>query len=166
MMCQPLAYGGVVTEPRWLDERQQRAWRGHLAVAARLQAELNRRLQAESGLSLADFDVLVALSERGAPMRVTELAEALQWEKSRLSHHLTRMQRRGLVGREDCPDDARGAFVVLSATGRAAIEQAAPAHVAAVRELVFDGLDAAQVDAWAAVSDAVLARIADAQSAG
>ncbi|GAA4775819.1 MarR family transcriptional regulator [Actinomycetospora chlora] len=158
-----------MTEPRWLDQRQQRAWRGHLAVAARLQAELNRRLQADAGLSLADFDVLVALSERGdggAPLRVTELAEALQWEKSRLSHHLTRMQRRGLVGREDCPDDARGAFVVLSPTGRSAIEQAAPAHVAAVRELVFDGLDDAQVDAWAAVSDAVLARIADAQSAG
>lgn len=157
-----------MTEPRWLDERQQRAWRGHLAVAARLQAELNRRLQAESGLSLADFDVLVALSERGehgSPLRVTELAEALQWEKSRLSHHLTRMQRRGLVDRQDCPDDARGAFVLLSPTGRRAIEQAAPAHVAAVRELVFDGLDDGQVEAWADVSDLVLARIADGQPA-
>lgn len=154
-----------MTGTRWLDEREQRAWRGHLAVAARLQAELNRRLQAESGLSLADFDVLVALSERGAPMRVTELAEALQWEKSRLSHHLSRMQRRALVERQDCPDDARGAFIVLSPTGRRAVEQAAPGHVEAVRELVFDGLDDAQVDAWADASDVVLRRIAGAQPA-
>lgn len=149
-----------MTEPRWLDESQQRAWRGYLAVQARLQAQLNRRLQADSGLSLADFDVLVTLSEQdGAPLRVTELAEALQWEKSRLSHQLSRMQRRGLVEREDCPDDARGAFVLLSAEGRRSIERAAPAHVEAVRALVFDGLDEQQVATWAAISDAVLARI-------
>lgn len=149
-----------MADPRWLDERQQRAWRGHLAVQARLQAQLNRRLQSGSGLSLADFDVLVALSEReGVSMRVRELAEALQWEKSRLSHHLSRMQRRGLVERQDCPDDARGAFVVLTEEGRRTIEQAAPAHVEAVRELVFDGLDDHQVRTWAEVSEVVLERV-------
>lgn len=149
-----------MADPRWLDERQQRAWRGHLAVQARLQAQLNRRLQSGSGLSLADFDVLVALSEReGVSMRVRELAEALQWEKSRLSHHLSRMQRRGLVERQDCPDDARGAFVVLTEDGRRTIEQAAPAHVEAVRELVFDGLDDHQVRTWAEVSEVVLERV-------
>jgi DNA-binding MarR family transcriptional regulator len=149
-----------MAQTRWLDERQQRAWRGHLAVQARLTAELNRRLQADAGLSLADFDVLVALSERdGAPMRVQALAEALQWEKSRLSHHLTRMQRRELVDRQDCPDDARGAFVVLTPVGRRTIEQAAPAHVEAVQALVFDGLDDRQVETWAQVADAVLDRI-------
>lgn len=149
-----------MADPRWLDEREQRAWRGYLAVQARLQAQLNRRLQSDSGLSLADFDVLVALSERdGVSMRVRELAAALQWEKSRLSHHLSRMQRRGLVKRQDCPDDARGAFVVLTADGRRTIEQAAPAHVEAVRELVFDGLDDQQVQTWAEVSEVVLERV-------
>lgn len=149
-----------MAEPRWLDERQQRAWRGHLAMQARLHAQLNRRLQADAGLSLADFDVLVALSEKqDGPMRVQELADHLQWEKSRLSHQLSRMGRRGLVERQDCPDDARGAFVVLSAAGRDAIEAAAPAHVAVVQELVFDGLDAAQVATWAEITDAVLARV-------
>jgi DNA-binding MarR family transcriptional regulator len=155
-----------VTEPRWLDERRQRAWRAWLAMQTRLQAELNRQLQADSGMSLADFDVLVALTDRpGVPLRVFELAEAVQWEKSRLSHHLARMERRGLVERQDCPDDARGAFVLLSATGRRAVEAAAPGHVEAVRALVFDGLDDAQVRAWAEVSDVVLRRIGAGQPA-
>ncbi|RTL63347.1 MAG: MarR family transcriptional regulator [Pseudonocardiaceae bacterium] len=146
---------------RWLDAREQRAWRGYIAMQAQLNAELHRRMQAESGLSLADFDVLVALTDRASErMRVLELAEALQWEKSRLSHHLSRMQKRGLIEREDCPDDARGAFVLLSAEGRRAIDAAAPPHVAAVRELVFDGLDDSDVDALARVAEAVLARIA------
>lgn len=149
----------AVGDTRWLDDRQQRAWRGHLAMQARLHAQLNRRLQADSGLSLADFDVLVALSERDAPMRVQELADHLQWEKSRLSHQLSRMERRGLVERQDCPDDARGAFIVLAAAGRHAIEQAAPAHVETVQALVFDGLDAAQVETWAEIADTVLARV-------
>jgi DNA-binding MarR family transcriptional regulator len=148
-------------EPRWLDAREQRAWRGYLAMQAQLQATLHRRLQADAGLSLADFDVLVALSDRDEPVRAGELAGLLQWEKSRLSHHLARMERRGLVAREDCPDDARGAFVVLTDAGRRAQEAAAPAHVAAVRELVFDGLAPEQVDALIAVSDEVRARIAD-----
>jgi DNA-binding MarR family transcriptional regulator len=149
-----------VTDPRWLDERQQRAWRAWLAMQTRLQAELNRQLQADSGMSLADFDVLVALTDRpGVPLRVFELAEAVQWEKSRLSHHLARMERRGLVERQDCPDDARGAFVVLTAAGRDAIERAAPAHVETVRALVFDGLAPDQVDLLADVAERVLHRI-------
>ncbi|MEJ2865569.1 MarR family winged helix-turn-helix transcriptional regulator [Actinomycetospora flava] len=148
-----------MTQTRWLDDRQQRAWRGHLALQARLHAQLNRRLQADSGLSLSDFDVLVALSESDGPLRVQELADHLQWEKSRLSHQLSRMERRGLLERQDCPDDARGAFVVLTVAGRRTIEAAAPAHVEAVQTLVFDGLDDAQVQAWAEIADAVLARL-------
>lgn len=149
-----------MAEHRWLDDRQQRAWRGYLAMQTRLRAQLNRRLQADSGLSLADFDVLVALSEGDdALMRVHELAETLLWEKSRLSHQLARMRRRGLVERRDCPDDARGTFVVLSAAGQRAIEHAAPGHAEAVQSLVFDGLDGRQIETWAEISDVVLARI-------
>ncbi len=155
-----------MTEPRWLDEREQRAWRGYLAMQSRLQARLNRRLQDDSGLSLTDFDVLVALTDRGgagpnstARIRVHELADTLQWERSRLSHQLSRMQRRGLVEREDCEDDARGAFVVLTDEGRRAIDRAAPPHVEAVRELVFDGLDDGQVDALARIAEIVLDRV-------
>ena len=149
-----------MTDPRWLDDREQRAWRSYLAMQNRLQAHLNRRLQADSGLSLADFTVLVELTDvPDGRLRVRELAEALQWEKSRLSHHLARMERRGLIERQDCPDDARGAFVVLTPEGRRAIEQAAPPHVETVRSAMFDGLDPDQVDTLAHIAEVVLNRI-------
>jgi DNA-binding MarR family transcriptional regulator len=145
---------------RWLTESEQRAWRGLVRMTAQLQARLGRQLAA-SGLSLADYDVLVPLSEAtGGRLRMYELAAHLDWEQSRLSHHLARMQRRGLVAREDCAQDRRGAFVLLTEQGRAVIEQAAPGHVEAVRRLVFDGLSAAQVAALATVTDDVLARLA------
>jgi DNA-binding MarR family transcriptional regulator len=149
-----------VNDTRWLDERERRAWRAYLAMQSRLQARLNRQLQADADLSLADSDVLVALTDRAdVQVRVLELAEALQWEKSRLSHHLARMQRRGLIERQGCPDDGRGAFVVLTDEGRLAIERAAPAHVDTVRALVFDGLDPDQVDTLADIAESVLNRI-------
>lgn len=145
---------------RWLDEREQSAWRAYLAMNAQLTARLHRRLQAESGLSLADFDVLVRLTDAAEPrVRMGELAEALQWEKSRLSHHLARMQRRGLVVRENCQDDGRGAYIALTAQGREAIEQAAPAHVEAVRELMLDQLTAGEVDTLAVIAGRVLAHL-------
>ncbi|WP_327151245.1 MarR family winged helix-turn-helix transcriptional regulator [Nocardia sp. NBC_01329] len=147
-------------ETRWLDDRERHAWRGYLAMHAQLVAHLHRQLQHESGLSLADFDVLVQLTDRPEPrIRIGELRQALQWEKSRLSHHLGRMQRRGLVLREDCPDDARGAYIVLTDQGRAAIEQAAPSHVDTVRELVFDALTDDQVNALATIADRILEKL-------
>ena len=145
---------------RWLTPAEQGAWRSLLHMTSHLQARLNRELQDSSGLSLADYDVLVPLSE--APtgrLRMFEIATSLDWEQSRLSHHVVRMQRRGLVAREDCADDRRGSFVVLTAAGRTAIEQAAPGHVAAVRELVFEGLTDEQVAALRSVTDAVLGRL-------
>ena len=88
-----------------------------------------------------------------------EIADALAWEQSRVSHHLARMQRRGLIVREECAADARGAFVVLTEAGRAAIERAAPAHVDMVRELVFDGLSPDQLAALTTVTSRVLERV-------
>jgi DNA-binding MarR family transcriptional regulator len=150
-----------MTETRWLDAAQQRAWQGYLAMQAQLNARLNRQLQADSDLSLPDFDVLVHLTDASANrVRVFELARTLQWEKSRLSHHLARMQRRGLVAREECPSDARGAFIVLTPEGREAIEEAAPQHVETVQRLFFDGLTEDQVRVLATISDRVLTRLA------
>ena len=150
-----------MTETRWLDAAQQRAWQGYLAMQGQLNARLNRQLQADSDLSLPDFDVLVHLTDASANrVRVFELARTLQWEKSRLSHHLARMQRRGLVAREECPSDARGAFIVLTPEGREAIEEAAPQHVETVQRLFFDGLTEDQVRVLATISDRVLARLA------
>src|ERR1700712_3612907 len=126
--------------PQWLTDDEQRAWRRLLQMTSRLAARLNRDLQQSSGLSLADYDVLVLLTERpDGRLRVFEIADDLQWEQSRVSPHLARMERRGEGAREDCTTDRRGAFVVLTAAGRDAIEKAAPEHVATVRQLVFDG---------------------------
>ena len=151
----------------WLTDEQQRAWRGLLAMTSQLQSRLNRELQAASGLSLADYDVLVALSESpGGRLRVFELGRDLAWEQSRLSHHLARMQRRGLVGREECEDDRRGAFAVVTAAGRRSLEMAAPGHVHAVRELVFDGLTGDDVSALEDLTHRVVARLEDRQPTG
>ena len=145
---------------QWLTDDQQRAWRGLLQMSSRLDARLNRDLQQASGLSLADYDVLVLLTE--APdgrLRMFQLMEDLQWEQSRLSHHIARMQRRGLVAREECTTDKRGAFVVLTHAGRDAIEKAAPGHVATVRQLVFDGLSDEQVAMLESFVTRVLSRM-------
>jgi DNA-binding MarR family transcriptional regulator len=146
---------------RWLTEEEQRAWRGLLRMTSQLNARANRLLQEEYGISLADYEVLVALSE--APegrLRVFEVTDALAWEQSRVSHQLARMQRRGLITREGCATDARGAFAVLTTVGRATIERAAPAHVEQVRQLVFDELSHEQVSALTEITTRVLDRLA------
>jgi DNA-binding MarR family transcriptional regulator len=143
---------------RWLDDREQRVWRSWVQATARLDGHLARRMQTDGDISMSDFAVLVPLSE--APeqrLRAFALGRALQWEKSRLSHHLTRMERRGLVTREDCGTDRRGAFVVLAPAGRAALEAAAPPHAEAVRSAVFDRLTAEQVDRLGEICDELLA---------
>jgi DNA-binding MarR family transcriptional regulator len=144
----------------WLTADEQRAWRIYLRLNSLLPAQLNRQLQQDSGLTLPEYEVLVQLSE--APqhrLRPFQICEALNWEQSRLSHQLTRMQQRGLVAREECEADGRGAFVVLSTAGADAIRSAAPGHVAAVRQLIFDRLDddqrAAFEQACVAIIDAL-----------
>ena len=146
---------------RWLTAEEQRAWRGLLRMTSQLNARMNRQLLQDYGISLTDYEVLVVLSE--APqgrLRVFEIADALAWEQSRVSHQLARMQRRGLISRQDCSSDARGAFAVLTQAGRAAIERAAPAHVETVRQLVFDGLRPDQLTALTDITAGVLDRLA------
>ena len=145
---------------RWLTEEQQRAWRGLLQMTSQLNARMNRQLLQEYGVSLADYEVLVVLSEiPGGRCRVFEIADALAWEQSRVSHQLARMQRRGLIARQDCASDARGAFAVITAAGRAVIERAAPAHVETVRRLVFDDLTPDQLATLTELTDGVLDRL-------
>lgn len=142
---------------RWLSGDEQRAWRGLLTMNARLMARLNRELQESSGLSLADYDVLVALTDvTGRTLRMGELGQALQWEKSRLSKQVSRMAARGLVTRRGGSDDGRATHVDLTESGRRAIESAAPDHVELVRRLVFDQLSPAQVEQLAGICRAVL----------
>jgi DNA-binding MarR family transcriptional regulator len=145
---------------RWLTDDEQRAWRGLVQMTSQLNARMNRQLQEEYGISLADYEVLVVLTEvPEGRCRVFEITSALAWEQSRVSHQLARMQRRGLVARQECPSDARGAFVVLTGTGRAAIERAAPAHVETVRQLVFNDMTPGELAALTTLTSRVLDRL-------
>ena len=145
---------------RWLNEREERAWRSLQFMQMRLEGELARQLTADSGLSYPDYLVLVALTDRqDGRMRLFELGDALGWEKSRLSHHVARMTERGLVTKEKCDSDRRGAFVVITKRGRKEIEAAAPGHVTVVRRLFVDRLTPAQLDAMGEAAGIVLATL-------
>jgi DNA-binding MarR family transcriptional regulator len=145
----------------WLTDKQQQVWRRWVAVNAELPALLHRRLQADSGLSLSDFEVLVQLTDTPeGRIRVTDLADAVGWERSRLSHHLKRMEGRDLVERQECKEDGRGAYILLTPTGRQAIERAAPSHARTVKELIFAPLTAEELNSLATITDKVLAGLA------
>ena len=143
---------------QWLTAQEEHLWRGWLKLNAELASTLQRELQEDAGLSMPDYEVLVHLTDNPeGRLRVTELAGLLQWERSRVSHHVKRMEHRGLVERAECSEDGRGAFVVITPLGRAAIEEAAPGHVTAVRRLMFDVLSEEEKAALAAVIDKLLA---------
>ena len=133
--------------PRWLDAEEQQAWRAWLYSSLLLQDRLDRELTRETGISHAYYEILVALSE--APerqMRMSELADTCLSSRSRLSHAVSRLEERGWVRRQVCPDDGRGLLAVLTDEGFAALEAAAPVHVEGVRTHLFDQLTPKQVE--------------------
>lgn len=154
--------------PRKLPSREEiRSWREFIAITQALGSLLTARLQSDTGLSPADYAVLVTLSEAADHrVRPSELAARIGWQRSRLSHHLRRMERRGLVRREECVTDSRGAEVVLEPAGATAYRAATVPHLTAVRELFLDALTAEQlvaVDGIAATLRAHLAQMTAAQ---
>lgn len=126
---------------RWLDEQQQADWRAWLAATMLLRDQLNRDLLEQHGLTSADYEILVALSEHPERrLRMSELAASTLVSRSRLSHQVDRMEKAGLVARQECSDDRRGSFAVLTEAGYDAIVQAAPDHVESVRAYLVDRL--------------------------
>jgi DNA-binding MarR family transcriptional regulator len=153
--------GGDREPPRWLSAREERAWRALQFLHLRVDGELARRLAAETDLSYAEYVVLVALTDHDdGRLRSFELGATLGWEKSRVSHQVRRMETRGLVAREPCADDGRGAYVVVTDTGRRSIETAAPSHVAAVRSLFVDHLTSDQLEQITEICEQVLTALA------
>ncbi|TKK91289.1 MarR family transcriptional regulator [Herbidospora galbida] len=125
-----------------------RIWRNFIETTDALRAAIAARLLSESGLSTGDYSVLLALTEaENGRLRSSELAATIGWERSRLSHHLGRMDKRGLIRRENCTGDNRGAEAVLTGEGAAAFHRATVPHLRAIRELFVDGLTPAQVGA-------------------
>jgi DNA-binding MarR family transcriptional regulator len=148
-------------EPIWLSPHEDRAWRAFMHAHHQLVVHLNRGLQ-ESGLSGADYEILAVLSALDEDrMAAHELCNTLGWEKSRVSHQVRRMQKDGLIDREPNPDDARSTMVRLLPAGRAAIEKAAPRHVADVRRNFIDLLTPAELDMLAALNERVLRHLAE-----
>jgi DNA-binding MarR family transcriptional regulator len=146
-----------MVRPRWLDERQAHVWRAYLRMNQELYARLEDLLASEGGVSGPDYAVLVPLSEEPTGViRFRELGAEIGWDRSRLSHHLNRMEKRGLVVREECEEDARGLMVRLTVVGRRAIEGAAPAHAEAVQRHFFDLLSKNELETLAVVFDRVL----------
>ncbi|MFI5670623.1 MarR family winged helix-turn-helix transcriptional regulator [Streptomyces sp. NPDC051704] len=139
-----------MAETRWLDEREMRAWSGFLAASALVNRRLDQQLKDDSGLSHPQYEVLVRLS--AAPdgeLRMTELANGLINSKSGLTYQVTQLEKAGLVRRRSCPSDVRGVFAVLTDAGRARLEEAAPGHVAMVREALINVLTPEQLEAVA-----------------
>jgi DNA-binding MarR family transcriptional regulator len=144
----------------WLSDDEQRVWRNYVAMTGRLQAAMNRQLQRDHGLSLADYDVLVALEEQPG-CRISDLGGRLGWEQSRLSHQLGRMRMRGLITRTGADDDRRAATVGLTAQGASALRAAAPRHAELVRAAVFDGMSGNELRALGRLTERVLGRLRD-----
>jgi DNA-binding MarR family transcriptional regulator len=135
----------TMTAARWLTDEQQVHWRAYLDASVRLMNALGRQLEQDSDLSLSEYEVLVQLSESpGRTMRMSQLAAEVVNSRSRLTHTIRRMEERGLVERQACLDDGRGVNCVLTPAGFARLEEAAPGHVAAVREHLVDRLDGEQ----------------------
>jgi DNA-binding MarR family transcriptional regulator len=146
----------------WLSDDEQRAWRTYLRMSSLLPAALNRQLQQDCGLTLPEYEVLVQLSESPCRrLRPFQICEALNWEQSRLSHQLTRMERRGLVSRRECAADGRGALIELTAAGAELIGAAAPLHVAAVRGLIFDRLSDTERTAFEETCSRIVATLTE-----
>lgn len=149
-----------MSEPAWLDDAEQRAWRQLAAVILKLPSELDRQLQRDAGMSHFEYWVIALLSE--APdrsLRMSHLAAQANASLSRLSHVVSRLEGRGWVTRQPCPDDARATLAMLTEAGWREVVAAAPGHVAVVRALVFDGLDREEIDALASLCTTILERI-------
>jgi DNA-binding MarR family transcriptional regulator len=153
-----------MTDPPWLDEREERAWRGYRRMRTLLDLQIIRDLAADAALSDADYDVLSTLSETETHrLRLHELAGAIFWSNSRLSHHISRMEQRGLVAREG---DARVCVIALTPAGLRTIQDAAPGHVTSVRRHFIDLLTPDQLDVLGDVAQAVITHLSSTNSTG
>jgi DNA-binding MarR family transcriptional regulator len=147
---------------KWLDDTEQRAWRAYLESSKVLFDALDRQLQREADLPHAYYEILVRLSEAdGRAMRMSELADITRSSRSRLSHAVARLEERGWVTREECPTDRRGQIATLTDAGYAVLADAAPGHVAAVREYVIDHLSADQLRQLTVIGEAIIAKVGE-----
>jgi len=149
-------------QAHWLDADEMRAWRAYVIGSELLRKRLNRELQERHGMTLADYEVLVRLSEPDdRRMRMAALANEVASSKSRLSHQITRLENAGLVRRVDCGDDARGVFAELTDRGVARLRETAPTHVDGVRAHLIDLLTDDEQEGLATIFERVVKHLRD-----
>jgi DNA-binding MarR family transcriptional regulator len=150
----------VTVDTPWLDGRQLRAWVRLRGVLELLPGALDAQLRRDAGLTEFEYYVLAMLSEApGRTLRMTELARQTNATLPRLSHVVSRLESRGLAERFPCPEDRRATNARLTEAGWTKVQEAAPGHVANVRQHVIDALSAAEIDQLAAIGDAILAKL-------
>lgn len=151
-------------QTRWLSEPEQRAWHAYISATTLLLDALDRQLQRDSGMPHGYYEILVRLSDaEDHRMRMSELADATRSSRSRLSHAVARLEERGWLVRTDCATDKRGQNAVLTDAGFAALEAAAPGHVAAVRKHMIDRLSPEQIEQLEQISMAIVAGLQSAE---
>ena len=147
-------------QPRWLEGVEAEAWLRLIGVIIRLPAALDTQLQRDAGLSHFEYTVMVNLSNvPGRVLRMSRLAAVCHSSLSRLSHVVARLERRGWIRREPCPDDGRATLATLTDDGFAKLASAAPGHVEAVRAFVIDSLDERQLRELSTIGDTILHRL-------
>ena len=147
-------------ETRWLTPPQQRDWRAFVDGSVRLLDVLDQSLKTGHGLSMAEYEILVRLSE--APdkkLRMAQLAAEASHSRSRLSHTCTRLESKGLVRRETCPSDKRGVLAHLTDEGFSALERASHDHVNTVRDFFIDAVDPTDLEAIGRSFSAIIVRV-------
>jgi DNA-binding MarR family transcriptional regulator len=141
-----------MADVQWLSPAEMRAWLAYVAASSLLEGALDRQLQRDSGIPHAYYQILAILAQTPEhSLRMGALASLTQSSQSRLSHAVSRLEGKGWVRREPCPDDGRSTFARLTEAGGAALAEAAPGHVAAVRKHLIDRLSSEQVEQLEAI---------------
>jgi DNA-binding MarR family transcriptional regulator len=155
----------MTTTTRWLTAEEQRIWRLFIQACESVFAATDTQLIRDSGIPHGYYEILVHLSEAsGRALRMTQLAHASTYSKSRLSHAVARLEERGWVVRRECPTDRRGQIAQLTDEGFAALAAAAPGHVEQVRKSLMDALTPEQLGQLGEVATAIIAASADSGS--
>jgi DNA-binding MarR family transcriptional regulator len=150
-------------DPRKLSAAEEELFHAFYLMRRGFDRALDAQLQHDDGISISELEVLMALVRSpGRRLRVRDLAELTGWEKSRVSHQVTRMEARGLVEREDCAEDRRASWIRLSGDGRRVLVRALPKHTATIRRILFDAITPEQQDELLAIAN----RMTDAMAAG
>ena len=150
---------------RWLTPEEEQMWRGWITATRKLYGQLGHEMQANNGISMGDYEILLRLSEGpDKRLRMSELADQTLASRSRLSHQVDRMAKSGLVRREANPEDGRGLFAVLTEEGQAKLDEAAPSYVDGVRRTVYDVLTKRELATVGTIARKVLANL-DAEKA-